>query len=109
MHTEWSSQWSSDDPHARLAIPKPLLDRQRYRFVTTKEVGLRGSCAEFEILLHGVKLTECLIDTSQRYEAITLKQRITYRREIVLAHTPVVIFPFNDDEIAVPPTDGELR
>ena len=90
-------EWVSDDPHARLNIPADRTATQRFRW-SAKELGLTGTCAEFEALLNGLRVTDALVDTSERYQGTLLKKRVTHRAELYLLNTPVVIFPFSPEE-----------
>jgi hypothetical protein len=90
-------EWESDNPHAILEIPLERTQTQRFKF-TAKDAGLSGTCAMYELVLHGIELTDVLIDTSERFQATILKKRVTHRASVLIVNTSIVIFPFNPDE-----------
>lgn len=96
------NEWANDDPRGPLGVPAERLATQRYKWVAQKDMGLNGTCADYELQLHAVKLTDVLIDTSERFQSTVLKRRVTHRPELVLAQTAVVIFPLHHDEPSVP-------
>jgi len=109
-------EWTNDDPRGRLDIPKDLLASQRFRWSATlspQGMPLIGTCADFEVMLNGVRLAQCLTDTSERVHGTTLRRRVTFRAELFVIGTPVLIFPFNSEEMAGDPpeciTPGSTR
>lgn len=101
-------EWANPDPRGKLDIPPELLATQRYRWsARTQPEGmpLIGTCAEYEVLLNGIRLVQVLTDTSERAQGITLKRRVTYRAEMLVMSMPVLIFPFNPDEADGAPHD----
>lgn len=92
-------EWESNDPFARLIVPAERLATQRYKFSAPNGVGLSGTCADFLIEPNHVRLKDVLIDTSERYQGTVLKQRVTHRTWLVLAHTAVVLYSLHQDEL----------
>jgi len=91
------NEWANEDPRGKLNIPPERLQTQKYRW-SAKDMGLKGTCAEFEVLLVGLRISDALVDTSEVVMGTVFKRRVTHRNELHLIHTPVVIFPMNVDE-----------
>ena len=93
------NEWSSLDPQAVLPIPPELVAEQRYRFAIQGSINLAGTCADFEVLLTGVTLKRCLVDTSERVQAVTLRKRVTFRSELTVVGVALLVFPLDGEEV----------
>lgn len=91
------SEWRSENPRAVLDIPTDLLAAQRFKF-SARDLGLTGTCADVEHEMHGVRLVNVLVDTSQRVSGTPLDRRVTHRAFLLAAWTPLLVFPLSEDE-----------
>jgi hypothetical protein len=92
------NEWVSEDPHAKLNIPEERTATQKFRW-SAKELSLSGTCARFKVLINGLAVFDALVDTSERFQGTVLKKRVTHRTELYFVGTPVLIFPFRDDDL----------
>ena len=72
---------------------------------------LRFACVRFEVLGYGwIRLHDVLLDTSERYQGITLQAKVTYRQELTVFCSSAAIMPIDADGpgfFAAPPAgDG---
>lgn len=87
-------EWEAE-PGQKLEIPAELTQLMAYRGTLTlaKEV-VHFEAGFYVILGPGwVKLRDVLVDTSERYQGITLKRRVTFRPEMIVYCSSAVILP----------------